>query len=138
MIDQLNQDIKAAMKAKEKEKLAAIRYLKSMLLENQTSKDPKPEMDVVIKHVKKLKDSLESYPPENPMRAQIQNEVAFLEIYMPRQLDEDEVSKLINEIITGLGDSANMGGVMKELTPKIKGMFDGKKASQMVKDKLNS
>lgn len=138
MIDQLNQDIKAAMKAKEKEKLAAIRYLKSMLLENQTSKDPKPEMDVVIKHVKKLKDSLDTYPADNPMRDQIKNEIVFLEVYMPKQLSEDEVAKMIDEIVSGLGDSPHMGAVMKELTPKIKGTFDGKKASQMVKDKINS
>lgn len=138
MIEQLNQDIKTAMKAKEKEKLAAIRYLKSMLLENQTSKNPKPEMDIVIKHVKKLKDSVESYPADNPMREQIQNEIAFLEVYMPKQLDEAEVNQMIDQIISSLGDSPQMGGVMKELTPKIKGMFDGKKASQMVKDKLNS
>lgn len=138
MIEQLNQDIKAAMKAKEKEKLAAIRYLKSMLLENQTSKDPKPEMDIVVKHVKKLKDSLESYPAENPMREQIKKEIDFLEVYMPKQLGEQEVDQMIDEIISRLGDAPHMGAVMKELTPKIKGTFDGKKASQMVKDKLNS
>jgi len=138
MIDQLNEDIKTAMKAKEKEKLAAIRYLKSMLLENQTSKDPKPEMDVAIKHVKKLNDSLESYPVDNPMRDQIQNEIKILEVYMPKQLNEAEVTQLIDDIVSGLGDSPHMGAVMKELTPKIKGTFDGKKASQIVKDKLNS
>lgn len=136
MIEQLNQDIKAAMKAKEKEKLTAIRYLKSMLLENQTSKSPQPEMDVVIKHVKKLKDSLESYPADNPMRGQIQNEIKFLEVYMPKQMSEDEVVVMIDQIISSLGEKPQMGAVMKELTPKIKGMFDGKKASQLVKDKL--
>lgn len=137
MLDQLNQDIKTAMKAKEKEKLSAIRYLKSMLIENQTSKSPIEELDVVIKHVKKLKDSVETYPAENPMRAQILNEIEFLSPYMPQQKTEEEVKKLIQDVLQKLGDKAQMGLVMKEINPHIKGMFDGKRASDLVKEALS-
>lgn len=134
-MDQLNQDIKEAMKSGQKERLAALRYLKSMLIENKTSKSPIAELDVAIKHVKKLKDSVESYPKDNPMRDKIIEEVTFLEPYLPKPLNEQEVRDLIQSIIAGL-DQPNMGAVMKELTPQIKGKFDGKKANDFVKEYL--
>lgn len=135
MMDQLNQDIKTAMKAQEKERLAALRYLKSMLIENQTSKSPIAELDVAIKHVKKLKDSLETYPQENPMRAKIEAEINFLAPYLPKPLTEEEVVDVIKGIISKL-DQPQMGMVMKELTPIVKGRFDGKRANDLVKELL--
>lgn len=137
MLDQLNQDIKTAMKAGEKEKLSAIRYLKSMLIENQTSKSPIEPMDVVIKHVKKLKDSVAVYPEGNPMKEQILKEIEFLNVYMPKQKSEEEVKKIIQDILAKLGADAQMGMVMKELNPQIKGMFDGKRATELIKEALS-
>ena len=136
MIDQLNEDIKSAMKASEKDKLAALRYLKSMLIENKTSKAPIAEVDVAIKHVKKLKDSLDSYPAENPMVEKIKAEIQFLEPYLPSQLSEADVVSLIKKIVSSLA-APNMGLVMKELTPQIKGRFDGKRANDLVKENLS-
>ena len=52
MMDQINLDIKEAMKSKDKQRLNALRYLKSKLLENKTAKQPKAELDVVISHFK--------------------------------------------------------------------------------------
>lgn len=135
MLEQINQEIKNSMKAKESDKLAALRYLKSMLMENSTSKSPKPEMDVVISHVKKLKDSLENYPTDSEQFQKITQEITFVEVYLPKQLSEEEVVDLINGIIEKL-ESPNMGGVMKELSPQIKGKFDGKKASDLVRKQL--
>jgi uncharacterized protein YqeY len=129
MFDKINEDIKTAMKAKEKEKLQALRYLKSMLMENTTSKKPVTEMDVIVKHHKKLKDGLTTFPKEHPMHTQTL-------AYLPVQLTEDDVAKLIESIKSNL-ENPNMGALMKELQPKIKGQFDGKKASEMVKAALN-
>ncbi|MBC96993.1 MAG: hypothetical protein CME63_04545 [Halobacteriovoraceae bacterium] len=135
LLDQINADIKEAMKAKEKERLQALRYLKSMLMENSTSQKPVPEMDVVIKHDKKLKDSLHNFPEEHPMHQQTLLEIKVMEKFLPQPLSEAEVQNIINDIKSKL-DSPNMGAIMKELQPQIKGRFDGKKASQMVKDSL--
>ncbi len=135
MIERLNTDIKEAMKAKEKERLEALRYLKSMLMENKTSKKPKDEMDVVISHVKKLRDSLENFPEGNPIREKTINEIDFLAVYMPSQLSEADVKSLIQEIMSK-HDAPNMGAIMKELTPQIKGRFDGKLANQFVREAL--
>ena len=136
MLDQLNSDIKEAMKNKEKEKLSALRYLKSMIMENNTSKKPVSEIDVAIKHHKKLKDSLENYPDGHEMKSQIEQELTFIEHYLPSQMDENEVIELIKQIKGNL-DSPNMGAIMKDLQPQIKGRFDGKRASTLVKESLN-
>jgi uncharacterized protein YqeY len=121
MFDQITEDIKKAMFAKDKERLDALRYYKSLLIENKTSKTaPIPEMDVLIKHVKKLRDSLESFPAEN----------------MPKQLSEEVVRGYIKEIIANT-PGVNAGLVMKELSPKIKGQFDSKVANELVKAALS-
>jgi len=131
MIEKLNGDIKDAMKKGEKERLDAIRYLKSMLLENKTSKKPMPEIDVIIAHSKKLKDSLASFPEGNEIRAKTEKEITFLAVYLPEQMGEDDVKKIIKEIMAK--GANNVGMIMKELTPQIKGKFDGKLANDFVK-----
>ncbi|MDD4976237.1 MAG: GatB/YqeY domain-containing protein [Bacteriovorax sp.] len=137
MFDQITEDIKKAMFAKDKERLDALRYYKSLLIENKTSKTaPIPEMDVLIKHVKKLKDSLESFPPENEIRKKTEREIMILSEYMPKQLSEDVVLGYIKEIIAKT-PGVNAGLVMKELSPKIKGQFDSKVANELVKAALS-
>ncbi|NOT79722.1 MAG: GatB/YqeY domain-containing protein [Bacteriovoracaceae bacterium] len=135
MFELITDDIKKAMLAREKERLDALRYFKSMLIENKTSKTPIGEMDVLIKHVKKLKDSLENFPPENEIRKKTEREILILSDYMPKQLDEATVKAYIQEIITN-NPAVNAGLVMKELSPKIKGQFDSKIANELVKAAL--
>lgn len=136
MFDQITEDIKKAMFAKDKERLDALRYLKSMLIENKTSKTaPIAEMDVLIKHVKKLKDSLDSFPPENEVRKKTEREIVILSEYMPKQLSQEVVLEYVKEIIAKT-PGVNAGLVMKELSPKIKGQFDSKLANELVKAAL--
>ncbi|HLE09794.1 MAG: hypothetical protein A2504_11245 [Bdellovibrionales bacterium RIFOXYD12_FULL_39_22] len=135
MFEQIGEEIKAAMKSKDKDRLEALRYLKSMLLENKTSVKPKEEMDVLVAHVKKMKDSLENFPKGSELYEKTSKEVAILTEYLPAQLDEAAVIKLIGQIKGSL-TNPNMGMIMKELTPKIKGQFDGKRASQLVQEAL--
>lgn len=136
LIETFNNDIKDAMKAKEKEKLQALRYMKSMLMENATSKKPTEEMDVIVKHYKKLKESLENYPVDHPMAIQTVVELEIVASYMPKQLSEEEVKEIIKNIASSL-DRPNMGMIMKELQTQIKGRFDGKLASDLVKAALS-
>jgi uncharacterized protein YqeY len=136
MFDKITDDIKKAMFAKDKERLDALRYLKSMFIENKTSgKAPLSEMDVLIKHVKKLKDSLENFPAENEIRKKTEREIAVLSEYMPSQLDEATVKGFIKDILAA-NPGHNAGLVMKELSPKIKGQFDSKLANELVKSAL--
>jgi uncharacterized protein YqeY len=133
--DRVSKEIIAAMKAKDKIRLNALRYLKKLFIENDTSSSPKPEMDIVIAHAKKTKESIEMYPEGSSQRDDILAEYKVLEEYLPSQLSESDVAKMINDILSGL-ENPNMGAVMKELSPKIKGQFDGKLASQMVNQAL--
>lgn len=135
MFDKITDDIKKAMLAKDKSRLDALRYFKSMLIENKTSKAPIVEMDVLIKHVKKLKDSLENFPAENEIRKKTEVEISILAEYLPKQLSEEEVRAMITSIISS-NPGINAGLVMKELSPKIKGQFDSKLANEMVKNAL--
>lgn len=132
MMEQITEEIKKAMKAHDKDRLDALRYFKSMLIENKTSKAPIAEIDVLIKHVKKLKDSLENFPAENEIRKKTEREIITLSEFMPKQLDELTVKNYINEILAA-NPGHNAGLVMKDLSPKIKGQFDSKIANELVK-----
>lgn len=136
MFEQITDDIKKAMLAKDKDRLDALRYFKAMLIENKTAKAPIAEMDVLIKHVKKLKDSLEAFPPENEIRKKTEVEINILSDYMPKQISEAEVKSMISAIIAS-NPGINAGLVMKELSPKIKGQFDSKLANELVKSALS-
>lgn len=135
MIEQLNELIKIAMKAQDKARLSALRYLKSLLLENKTSAKPGPELDVVVRHYKKLSDSIEMYESNPQTQADIKAEMLVISEFMPKQMTQAEVVALILKIKASQ-TNPNMGSIMKDLTPQIKGCFDGKLANQLVKDNL--
>lgn len=131
--EKISDEIKAAMKAKDKTRLNVLRYLKKLFIENDTSGKPQPEMDVIIGHAKKTRESISLYPEGSAQREEIEKEVKVMEEFLPKPLTQEEVSAIIQNIISNL-DAPNIGAIMKELSPQIKGKFDGKIASQMVKD----
>ncbi len=135
IMDRINNEIKESMKAGQKERLNALRLLKAKLIENNTATKVQPEIDVTMAHVKKLKDCLKEFPEGNAIRLQTEREITFLETYMPSPLSEAEVKAIIEKIKLSQ-PSANMGVVMKELSPQIKGRFDGKRANDLVKEIL--
>ena len=137
MQERINNDIKDAMKKREQGRLDALRFMKSKLIENNTSKAPKADLDVIIAHYKTLKDSIDTFPEGDKHREQIAIELKFIEPYMPKSMDENEVKNIIRNIISAM-PSPNMGIVMKELSPQIKGRFDGKRANELVKELLTA
>lgn len=135
--EQISKDIIVAMKSKEKEKLEALRYLKSLFIQNNTAVKPTDDQSVLIAHVKKLQDSLINFPEGNEIRLKTQKEIEIISFYMPKPMSQSEVEDLINQIKNKL-TTPSMGEVMKELTPQIKGKFDGKLASELVKKSLTA
>ncbi|EQC43908.1 GatB/YqeY domain-containing protein [Bacteriovorax sp. Seq25_V] len=133
--DRVSKEIITAMKAKDKIRLNVLRYLKKLFIENDTAKKPVPEMDIVISHAKKIKDSISLYPAGSPQALELQEEVIVMEEFLPKQLSEEEVIAMINEIKASQ-EKPNMGSVMKELSARTKGQFDGKKATELVKANL--
>jgi uncharacterized protein YqeY len=133
--EQISKDIITAMKNKEKDTLEALRFMKSLFIQNNTSTKPMDDLSVIVTHKKKLEDSLTSYPEGSPFREKIAQELKIVGLYLPAPLTEQDVVEIINKIKSN-GVTA-MGDLMKELTPQIKGRFDGKRASDLVKSALN-
>lgn len=141
--EQLLQDMKDAMKAKEagKTALSVIRMVRSAI--RNTEIDGKCELDdagvgaVIAKEMKQRKESLADF--EKAGRAdlveQVKAEMAVLEKYMPKQLSEDEIRKIVTDIVAG-NDGMKMGDVMKAVMLHVKGKADGKVVSAIVKEIL--
>jgi len=133
--EMISAEIIKSMKAKEKLRLDVLRYVKKLLIENSTSKKPQPELEVVAGHAKKLKSSLEHYPEGGERSLRIHDEITILGEFLPKALSEEEVKAMIKAIIDENAE-ANFGIVMKGLSSQIKGRFDGKQATNFVKEAL--
>jgi len=131
MMDQVNADIKEAMKAKQQFRLDALRMLKAEYIKNNTATKPTDELSITVAHAKRLQDSLELYQAGTEAHTKIQDELAIIKVYLPKEMDEAEVVALIQQIKAA--GAKDMGSIMKELQPQIKGRFDGKRASELVK-----
>lgn len=142
----INADIKAAMIAKEKEKLTALRAIKSMILlaetekgsEGQLSEDA--EMKLLMKAAKQRKDSAELYRKEgrDDLSDKEEGELNVINEYLPKQLNKEELKVELKKIIEQAGASGpqDMGKVMGMATKILAGRTDGKTISAMVKTLL--
>ena len=144
--EKLANDMKEAMKAREagKARLSVIRLVRSAV--RQIEIDEKVELDdegilaVISKEVKQRRDSIEEFKKggREDLVAQNEADAAILMEYLPAQLSEAEVRALVDEAVAAVGaqGSKDMGKVMKELMPKVKGKADGKLVNQLVKEAL--
>ena len=144
MKEQLLQDLKEAMKEKDILKKDTITMLRAAIL--QVEKDSQKVLNdddicgIVAKEVKKRKESVSEY--ENAGRQDIadnlQREIEILSKYLPEQLTEEEIAKMVEEAIAESGATGprDMGKVMGILRPKTQGKADGKVVSDIVKEKL--
>ena len=99
MKERVSKEIILAMKAKDKVRLNVLRYLKKLFIENDTSKKPIGEMEIVISYAKKVKDSMALYPEGSDQRAEIEAEVVILAEYLPEQLGEDTFTMMAQRAI---------------------------------------
>ena len=143
--ERINADIKAAMLAKEKEKLAAIRDIKSKLMLEATSGSGEVSEEAAMKIVMKLhKQRMDTYAiyMEQNREDLAQDELAqaqIIEAYLPKMLSEDEIREEVKAAIsqTGASGPQEMGKVMGVLTSKLAGKADGKVISMLVKEELS-
>ncbi|WP_175990992.1 GatB/YqeY domain-containing protein [Bacillus sp. Marseille-Q1617] len=146
LLNRLNDDMKQAMKNKEKEKLSVIRMLKASL-QNEAIKFGKQELSedeeltVLSREVKQRKDSLHEFTKagRDDLAEKIQAELTYVEIYMPKQLSEEEISAIVQETMVEVGASskADMGKVMGAIMPKVKGKADGALVNKLVLQHLS-
>jgi uncharacterized protein YqeY len=140
--EQLNEDMKTAMRAKDENRLGTIRLLKDAIgkFEISRPRDAKPLTEpellgVVEKQVKQRREAIELYQKGNrpDLVAKEQAELAILEAYMPKQLSRDEIKTEVEGIITSLG-TKEFPKVMREASAKLKGRADGKTVNEVVKE----
>jgi uncharacterized protein YqeY len=143
--DIIQQDIKAAMLAKDSVALASVRAIKAAILLAKTAENGKPVDDaeivkIIQKLVKQRKESAEIYSQQN--RPELADnelaEVAVMERYLPKQLSEAEIEEALKGIIAQVGATsmADMGKVMGTATKALAGQADGKVISAMVRKLL--
>lgn len=145
LTEKINEDIKAAMKAKEKEKLAALRDIKSKLLLESTSGsgaiDEATENKIILKLHKQRMDTYQIYVDQG--REDLAEDELFqakiIEAYMPKMMSEDEVKAEVQAAIQQVGAEGpkDMGKVMGVLSKKLAGKADGKLIADLVKQSLN-
>ncbi len=143
LFDQISNDIKSAMLAKEKIKLEALRGVKKEFLEAKTAKGSDGELSdetaikILQKMVKQRKDSAEIYNTQNrPELAEKElAEVSVIECYLPKQMSQEELDTEIKAIIaeTGASSAKDMGKVMGLAAKKLAGKAEGRIISETVK-----
>ncbi|MHA8062845.1 GatB/YqeY domain-containing protein [Aquirufa aurantiipilula] len=138
--------IKDAMRAKDADRLRALRAIKSLILLEETSGSnagelsADTEMKILMKAAKQRKDSLEVYVAQNrpDLAEKEQAELSIIEEFLPKQLSESELTEKIQAIIVQIGASspADMGKVMGVASKQLAGLADGKAISTKVGELL--
>jgi uncharacterized protein YqeY len=144
LAEKIDEELKAAAKAQQKQRLGTLRMLKSAMKYREIEKGAALEdadvIGVVGTLIKQRRDSAAQFlaggRPE--LAANENGEIAILEAFLPRQLTDDELISLVQEAIAASGAKGpkEMGGVMKALMPKVAGKAEGKRVSDAVKAAL--
>jgi uncharacterized protein YqeY len=139
-------DMKEALKGKEKLKLSTLRMIRAAMKNAEISKKDKLTEDEVIgiitNYLKKLEDSLDLFikgqRPELADKAK--KEIKIIKEYLPEQLSEEEIRKIVKETMIKFNFKGlqNIGPAMKEIIPQLKGKADGKLVNKIVRDLLDS
>lgn len=145
VLDQLNQDMKAAMKAKDKAKLKTIRMLKASLQNEKLAKQDdlteQEELDILAREKKQRLDSLQEFKQagRDDLVDEVEEELAIVAEYLPEPLSDNEVKEIVQSVIDSVNASGmqDMGKVMGAIMPKVKGRADGNFVSEVVKAKLS-
>ncbi|MDA2231769.1 GatB/YqeY domain-containing protein [Bacillus cereus] len=140
LLGRLNDDMKQAMKNKQKEKLTVIRMVKAALqnegIKLQHTLTEEEEITVLAREVKQYKDSLLEFKKagREDLVNKLQSEIQILSAYLPEQLTEEELVDVIKQVISEVGatSKADMGKVMTAIMPKVKGKTDGSLVNKLV------
>jgi uncharacterized protein YqeY len=148
--DRISDDIKTAMKAKDKLRLETVRSIKKVILEKESQVRPSgqdaltrdQELGVLTQLAKQRKDAVEQYQKagRDDLATQEAQELVIIEEYLPQPLSDAEIEAVIDQLVaqTGATSAQDMGKVMGPAMQQLKGRADGSKVQAMVKAKLAS
>ena len=141
---QLLQDMKDAMRARDKVRLSTIRMINSLIKNAEIEKRGELTDDEIIqllmKYAKQRKEAIEMYEKggRQDLVEKEKAELAVVESYLPKQMSEEEIRELVKEAIeaTGASSPKDIGKVMQHVMPKVKGRADGSVVNKIVREML--
>lgn len=146
LLERLNNDMKQAMKNKEKDKLSVIRMIKASL-QNEAIRlgkkglSEEEELTILSRESKQRKDSIHEFGKagREDLAEKSRAELTTVELYMPKQLSEEELSDIVKETILEIGANSkvDMGKVMAAIIPKVRGRADGSFINKLVQQHLS-
>ena len=141
ILEQVQDDVKTAMKAGEKERVGQLRMIVNAL--QQEEKEGKGDEVAALQRERKRRlDAAESLREggRDEQASKEDAEAKLIEGYLPEQLSDEELGELVSAAIeeSGASEAKDMGNVMKALMPKVAGRADGKRVSGAVREKLGS
>lgn len=145
LFEKLTEDMKSAMKAGEKDRLSTIRLLRGQIkdaaIDKRADLTAEEELQVLSNAAKKRKESIKIYSEagRTDLAEKEQRELDVIQSYLPQQLSEEELGKIIDEAISSTNAQTvqDLGKVMGVVIPQTKGRADGKLVSDMVRRKLS-
>ncbi|MCL6636849.1 MAG: GatB/YqeY domain-containing protein [Alicyclobacillus sp.] len=143
--EQLAEDMKQAMKDKDKVRLSTIRMVRSAIknreIETGTALADADIVAVIQKELKQRQDSLQAFESagRSDLADEVREEIRVLQAYLPQPLSEDELRALIQETVAAVGaqSKADIGKVMSALMPQVRGRAEGRLVQQMVQAVLS-
>ncbi|MCR8845800.1 GatB/YqeY domain-containing protein [Paenibacillus sp. SC116] len=140
----LSEDMKQAMKSKDKFKLSTIRMVRSAIqnveIDTKRTLNDDEVLEILGREIKQRKDALHEFEKANrfDLVDTLKEELDILLEYLPAQLSEEEIKAIVRETIqeTGATSKADMGKLMAALMPKVKGRSDGKLVNAIVQQHL--
>jgi hypothetical protein len=146
VLDQLNQEMKEAMRAKERDRLTTIRMIKSAIQNEEIDKgrelDEDEEIAILSREKKQRLESYEEFEKagRTDLLEKLDKEIAIVDKYLPEQLSDEEVRDIVNETIDEVGAESmqDMGDVMSNVMPKVQGKADGGQVNALVREILSS
>jgi len=148
LLERIEADLKQAMKDKAKDKISALRSIKTALMLARTEKganqqiSEENEIKILQKLLKQRKESAEVYEQQkrNELAEQERKEASYIESYLPEQMSDEELTSVIQGIIEEVGaqSMSDMGKVMGVATRQLAGKAEGKAISEKVKSLLSA
>ncbi|WP_053961014.1 GatB/YqeY domain-containing protein [Sulfobacillus thermosulfidooxidans] len=144
--EQLNEDLKSAMRAKDQARLSVIRAIKAGILAQETRSerttlDDEGILQVIVKEIKERKDANSEFEKAGRQDLVEKNlkEIEILSSYLPAPLSEDELAQIIDAAITASGATSpkDMGKVMAIVNPQVRGRAEGRHVAELVKARLS-
>ncbi len=145
LMDRLNEDMKQAMRAKDKDKLSVIRMVKASL-QNEAIQlgvdtlQEENELSILSRELKQRNDSLKEFKNagREDLVEKLEKEIEILTVYLPEQLTEEELEEIVKETISEVNATSkkDFGKVMGKIMPKVKGKADGSIVQKIVQQHL--